>query len=51
MPSYVIFADAALRDMTAKRPQTLAELSQINGVGERKLAAFGEAFLKVIREN
>jgi len=51
VPAYVIFHDATLLEMLQNRPQTLAQLADINGVGERKLAAYGEAFLRVIREH
>lgn len=51
LPPYVIFHDSVLRDMAAARPATLAELAKIGGVGTKKLEAFGEAFLRVIREN
>jgi ATP-dependent DNA helicase RecQ len=48
IPAYMIFHDATLMEMVAQRPQSLAELSQISGVGERKLEAYGEAFLEVL---
>jgi ATP-dependent DNA helicase RecQ len=50
MPPYVIFHDSTLREMAAVRPQTLAQLGEITGVGKRKLEAYGEAFLAVIRQ-
>ncbi len=48
VPPYVVFHDATLAEMVEHRPGTLAELAHISGVGERKLAAYGEDFLKVI---
>ncbi|WP_151972896.1 DNA helicase RecQ [Erythrobacter sp. EC-HK427] len=51
VPPYVIFHDAVLRAMAAERPASLAALAAIPGVGEKKLDAFGAAFLKAIREN
>lgn len=51
VPPYVIFHDSTLRDMAALRPRDLAELGQLVGIGARKLEAYGEAFLAVIREN
>ncbi len=50
VPPYVIFHDSVLREMAAKRPATLADLSRIPGIGARKLADYGDAFLNVIRE-
>ncbi len=48
VPPYVIFHDATLAEMVRRRPQSLAELGALSGIGERKLAAFGERFLNVI---
>jgi ATP-dependent DNA helicase RecQ len=50
VPPYVIFHDSVLRDMAAGKPQSLGELGRISGVGARKLEAYGDAFLNVIRE-
>jgi ATP-dependent DNA helicase RecQ len=49
VPPYVIFHDATLREMAAAKPQTLNALGQVSGVGARKLEAYGDAFLTVIR--
>ncbi|KAA3628896.1 MAG: DNA helicase RecQ [Proteobacteria bacterium] len=51
VPPYVIFHDATLAEMISYRPETLEQLSRINGVGERKLEAYGEAFLAVIHRH
>ncbi len=50
VPPYVIFHDSVLRDMAAARPDSLAALGRISGIGSRKLEAYGDAFLQVIRE-
>jgi ATP-dependent DNA helicase RecQ len=50
VPPYVIFNDATLRQMAADRPQNMDAMAGISGVGARKLDAYGEAFLRVIRE-
>jgi ATP-dependent DNA helicase RecQ len=50
VPPYVIFHDATLREMASARPASLNELGRISGVGSRKLEAYGDAFLQVIRE-
>ena len=50
IPPYVIFHDATLREMAQVRPASLSELGEIGGVGARKLAAYGDAFLNVIRQ-
>ena len=51
VPPYVIFHDSTLRDMAGLRPASLAELGQLVGIGARKLEAYGEAFLAVIRQH
>jgi len=49
VPPYVVFHDATLVQMVERRPRTLGELADISGVGERKLEAYGNDFLRVIR--
>jgi ATP-dependent DNA helicase RecQ len=49
VPAYIIFSDAALRQMAEVRPRTEAEMLRISGVGEKKLADFGGVFLALIR--
>ena len=51
VPPYVIFHDAVLREMAAARPASLSEMGEISGVGARKLEAYGDAFLAVIRQH
>ncbi len=50
VPPYVVFHDAVLRAMASERPSTRAELATIPGVGAKKLEAWGNAFLEVIRQ-
>ena len=45
---YMVFSDAALRDMCARLPQTEDEFLEVNGVGQTKLLRYGEAFLAEI---
>ena len=49
VPAYVVFTDAALRDMCARKPQTEQEFLKVSGVGERKAARYGQVFLEEIR--
>jgi ATP-dependent DNA helicase RecQ len=51
VPAYIIFSDATLRDMAAKAPTTEAEMHRVNGMGEKKYADFGAAFLQAIRKH
>jgi ATP-dependent DNA helicase RecQ len=48
IPAYLIFSDAALLEMAAARPRTPVELLEISGVGPKKLALYGEEFLKLL---
>ncbi len=50
VPPYVVFHDATLREMAARRPGSMRELGGIPGVGAKKLEAYGEAFLAAIRQ-
>ncbi len=51
VPAYVIFHDATLRQIATKRPATLAELGTVSGVGENKLAKYGEQILETLADN
>ncbi|MFK0247276.1 DNA helicase RecQ [Amycolatopsis azurea] len=50
VPAYVIFHDATLRQIATKRPATLQELGTVSGVGENKLAKYGEQILETLAE-
>ncbi|MBK7622854.1 MAG: DNA helicase RecQ [Kineosporiaceae bacterium] len=45
VPAYVIFHDATLRQIAALHPATLDDLATVNGVGEAKLARYGQQIL------
>lgn len=51
VPPYVVFHDATLREMASVRPGTLSAMARISGIGERKLATYGEDFLAVIADH
>jgi ATP-dependent DNA helicase RecQ len=48
VPAYVIFHDATLREFAARCPATLAELGAVSGVGESKLAKYGQQVLDTL---
>ncbi|HJV45435.1 MAG TPA: DNA helicase RecQ [Bacillota bacterium] len=48
IPPYLVFSDSTLREMAIQLPQTRYELLQVKGVGEAKLAAYGESFLEAL---
>ncbi len=48
VPAYVVFSNATLADMAARRPHTEAEFLEISGVGAFKAEKYGATFLKEI---
>ena len=48
VPAYVIFHDATLRQIAAGAPSTLDELAAVNGVGDNKLAKYGQQVLDTL---
>jgi ATP-dependent DNA helicase RecQ len=48
VPPYVVFSDATLREMARLRPRDEADLLEVKGVGEKKLARYGRRFLAAI---
>lgn len=49
VPPYVIFHDSTVVAMAESRPASLEEMRHIAGMGERKLEAYGEIFLEVVK--
>lgn len=49
IPAYHVFTDATLHDMCRREPRSEAEFLQVSGVGEAKLARYGEDFIELIR--
>ncbi len=45
VPPYIVFSDVALRQMARIYPVSEGEFVRISGVGERKLAEFGQTFM------
>ncbi len=50
VPPYVIFHDSTLLEILNQRPQTLDQMGRISGVGQAKLARYGDDFLKVLED-
>jgi ATP-dependent DNA helicase RecQ len=50
LPPYVVFHDATLREMAERRPLTLSQFAELPGVGQAKLARYGDQFIAVVRE-
>jgi ATP-dependent DNA helicase RecQ len=51
VPPYVIFHDKTLLDIARARPTASAVLARVAGVGEGKLARYGDAVLRIVRDN
>jgi len=49
VPAYIIFGDAALRDMARRRPSTLQRFLNVRGVGETKCEQYGRIMVEKIR--
>ena len=49
VPPYVIFHDSTLMEILNQRPATLEEMVKISGVGQAKLARYGDEFLSVLK--
>jgi ATP-dependent DNA helicase RecQ len=50
VPAYIIFSDAVLIAMVTEQPQSKEELGKISGIGPRKLALYGNAFLAALND-
>lgn len=48
VPAYIIFSDAALRDMARRRPSTVEMFLDVSGVGQTKARQYGERFVVAI---
>jgi ATP-dependent DNA helicase RecQ len=48
VPAYVVFSDATLLELAAKKPASEEEFLAVSGVGPKKLAAYGKAFLELL---
>jgi len=50
VPAYVVFGDAALRDMARLKPSSVEAFLEVSGVGEKKSRQYGETFLSAISQ-
>ena len=50
MAAYMVFSNATLADMAAKKPTNLTQFKKVSGVGELKATWYGKAFVEKIRE-
>ena len=50
VPPYVVFSNAALRDMCRRKPENLQEFMLVSGVGVMRSQKYGKEFLKEIKK-
>jgi ATP-dependent DNA helicase RecQ len=50
VPAFVVLSDATLAEIALARPRTDEALLAVNGIGPRKLEAFGDAILRLVRK-
>jgi len=50
VPAYVIFVDATLREIAKAKPRSLDDLRGVSGVGEKKLASYGEEIVRLLAD-
>jgi len=51
IPPYLIFHDSVLLELSARKPETLAELAYIKGVGPIKVGRYGETLLSILNQS
>lgn len=51
VPPFVIFHDATLMAMMEYRPTSMEQMGRISGIGQHKLEAYGEQFLKILADH
>lgn len=49
VPPYVVFSNAALRDMCRRKPSNIQELMEVSGVGIMRAQKYGNDFINEIR--
>ncbi len=50
VPPYIIFHDSTLLEILKRRPSSVDELGLVSGVGQAKLARYGDAFMQVVKD-
>ncbi|MFK7884060.1 MAG: RecQ family ATP-dependent DNA helicase [Phycisphaerales bacterium] len=48
VPPYVVFSDSTLRELARHRPTSPSQMLEIKGIGQAKLEAFGDTFLRAV---
>jgi ATP-dependent DNA helicase RecQ len=48
IPAYMVFSDATLQAVAAKKPRRYSDLRGVSGIGEKKLELYGEALIELL---
>lgn len=48
IPAYMVFSDATLQAVAAKKPRKYSDLRGISGIGEKKLDLYGESLMELL---
>lgn len=51
MPAYVVLHDSTIDGIAAMRPDTLDELRNIAGIGDKKLEHYGDELIRIVKSN
>ncbi|MFH1847076.1 MAG: DNA helicase RecQ [Candidatus Omnitrophota bacterium] len=49
VPAYIIFSDKTLRDIAARKPETVEAFADMYGVGENKLKSYADIFIQIVK--
>ena len=49
VPAYTVLHDTSLREIAARRPQSIESLADVSGIGATKLARYGQAIIEAVR--
>ena len=50
VPSYTIAGEKVLKEMAARKPETITQLRQVEGFGEEKIRRWGADFIAIIKK-
>ena len=51
VPAYVVLHDSTIDGIAAMRPDTLGELHNIAGIGDKKLEHYGDELIRIVKSN
>ncbi len=51
IPPFIVFSDATLSELAKVKPQSQSEMLSVSGIGDIKLARYGQPFIELIQEH